>query len=177
MRSRSRSTTIRVATLWTRPAESPWRDLAPENRRHLVAVEPVEDAPCLLRVDEAAVEIAGMVDGLLDRGRGDLVEHHPPHRHPGREHLGEVPGDRLAFAVLVGREVDLARVADEAAELGDLLALLPRDDVKRLEIVVDVDPEARPRLGLERRRDLGGGSLAGRGCGRSTTRRRSRRRG
>ena len=80
------------------------------------------------------------------------------HRDPGREHLGEVPGDRLAFAVLVGREVDLARVADEAAELGDLLALLPRDDVKRLEVVVDVDAEARPRLGLEGRRDVGGRS-------------------
>ena len=46
------------------------------------------------------------------------------HRDPGREHLGEVPGDRLALAVLVCREVDLARLADEAAELGHLFALL-----------------------------------------------------
>ena len=61
-----------------------------------------------------------------DGGRGDLVEDHAHHRHPGREHLGEVPGDRLAFAVLVCREVDLARRRDELAELGDLLALLPR---------------------------------------------------
>ena len=57
-------------------------------------------------------------DRLLDGAAGDLVEDHPLHRHPGREHLGEVPGDRLALAVLVGREVDLARVAHEATELG-----------------------------------------------------------
>ena len=34
-------------------------DLAPQDRRHLVAVEPVEDAAGLLGVDEALVEVAG----------------------------------------------------------------------------------------------------------------------
>jgi hypothetical protein len=31
--------------------------------RDLVAVEPVEDAPGLLRVDQVLVELAGLVDG------------------------------------------------------------------------------------------------------------------
>ena len=87
------------------------RDLAPQHRRYLVAVEAVEDAPGLLGVDEAAVELAGVLDGGPDGGWRDLVEDHAHHRHPGREHLGEVPGDRLAFAVLVCCEVDLARGA------------------------------------------------------------------
>ena len=93
----------------------------------------------------------------LDRGTGDLVEDHPLHGHLRREHLQEVPGDRLALAVLVGREVELARLPQEGAQPLHLDLFLAGDDVERLEAVVDVDPEAGPRLGLVRRGDLRGG--------------------
>ena len=50
--------------------------------------------------------------------RGDLVEDHPLHRHLGGEHLEQVPGDRLALAVFVSGEIELARVGEEALQLG-----------------------------------------------------------
>ncbi len=68
---------------------------------------------------------------------------------------GEVPADRFALAVLVGREVEHVGVLERVLELLDLLLLLGRDDVERLEVVVDVDAQARPRLLLH----LGGDVL------------------
>ena len=55
--------------------------------------------------------------------------------------LDQVPGDRLPLAVGVGRQVDLARLLDALLELLDELGLVPRHQVLRREVVVDVDPE------------------------------------
>ncbi len=41
--------------------------LPPEDGRDLVAVEPVEDPACLLRVDEPVVDLAGLAERALDR--------------------------------------------------------------------------------------------------------------
>ena len=57
-------------------------DLLPEHRRDLVAVEPVEDPPRLLRVDQPLVDVAGLAERALDRVARDLVEDHPAHRAP-----------------------------------------------------------------------------------------------
>jgi hypothetical protein len=38
------------------------------------------------------------------------VEHHPLHRHAGLELLQQVPGDGLALAILIRREVELVDV-------------------------------------------------------------------
>ena len=51
-------------------------DLAPEHRRHLVAVEAVEDPAGLLGVDQSPIELAPFVDRPGDGGGGDLVEDH-----------------------------------------------------------------------------------------------------
>ena len=83
--------------------------------RDLVAVEPVEDAPGLLRVDQVEVEVAGVLDGPPDRVAGDLVEDHAPHRDLGLEHLEQVPGDGLALAVLVSGQEELVRVLQRRA--------------------------------------------------------------
>ncbi len=131
-------------------------DLLPQDRRHLVAVQPVQQAPGLLGVDEAAVELARLVDGPPDRLGGDLVEHHAAHRHRGVERLEEVPGDGLSFAVLIRCEVELGGVLQVVLQPLDDVALLARHDVERLEVVVDVDAEARPRLPL-----VGGGHFGG----------------
>jgi hypothetical protein len=56
-----------------------------------------------------------VVDGRL----GDLVEHHPLHGHLGLQHLEEVPGDGLALAVFVGREVELVGVLQSGLEVLD----------------------------------------------------------
>ena len=93
----------------------PAHDLLPEDRRDLVAVEPVEDAPRLLRVDEPLVDVAGLVERLLDRVAGDLVEDHPADGHLRLQHLEQVPGDRLALAILVRREQQLVGVRPAAS--------------------------------------------------------------
>ena len=119
-------------------------DPAPQHRRDLVADEPVEDAATLLRLDQLHVELARMGDGLLDRLLGDLVEDHPLDREAGLglEHLEEVPRDRLALAILIGREVELVGVLERPPQAADDLRLLRRDHVLRLEVVLDVDREA-----------------------------------
>ena len=67
------------------------------------------------------VDLARVVDRGEDRRLGDLVEDHPVHRDALRLQLVEqVPGDRLALAVLVGGEVELVGVLEQALELGDV---------------------------------------------------------
>ena len=57
----------------------------------------------------------------------------------------QVPGDRLALAILVGREQELVGVL-ELAFRSETTFFFRGHDVDRLEVVVDVDAEARPRL-------------------------------
>ena len=148
----------------------PLHDLPPEHRRDLVAVQPVEDAARLLRVDEPVVDLARLAERALDRRPRDLVEDHPPDRHLRVEHLAQVPGDRLALAIFVRREQQLVGVLELRLQVGDDLLLARVDDVERLEVLVDVrrrgGPTSRPSAwpGSPRR------CSAGRGCGRSTTR-------
>ena len=123
-------------------------DLLPQHGADLVAVEPVEDAAGLLRVDEVLVEVARVRGGGLDGRLGDLVEHHAPDGDLRLQRLEQVPGDGLALAVAVRREVELVDLLEGVLELGDRGLLVGRDDVERLEGVVDVDPEARPALAL-----------------------------
>ncbi len=117
IRARSRSTTMRVATLWTRPADSRGMIFFHRTGRDLVAVEAVEDPAGLLGVDQPAVEVPPLEHRPLDGRPGDLVEDHPLDRHPGGQHLEEVPGDGLALAVLVRGQVDLAGLLDQRFNL------------------------------------------------------------
>jgi len=136
-------------------------DLAPQHRRDLVAIETVEDAPGLLRVDERSVEVARVVGGALDGLLGDLVEDHPLDRDLGLERLDEVPRDGLALAVLIRGQVELVGVLEGPLEFGDLLALVGIDDVVGLEVVLDVDAELPERPLLHVRRHLArGGDVA-----------------
>jgi hypothetical protein len=66
-----------------------------------------------------------------------------------------MPGDRLAFAVFIGREQELVGGGEELLQLADLLPLVRVDDVERLEVVLDVDAEAGPCLLLVLLGDVG----------------------
>ena len=66
-------------------------DSTPQHRRHLVAVQAVENASGLGSIDEALIDLAWVVDGVLDGGGGDLVEHHATHRHLRTQTLHQVP--------------------------------------------------------------------------------------
>jgi hypothetical protein len=136
------------------PGGQPRSHLPPQHRRHLVAVQAVEDAAGLLGVDETLVEVAGVLQGALDGLAGDLVEDHAPHGHLRLQHLEQVPGDGLALAILVRGEVELVCVPQGALQLADHLLLVGVDDVVGLEAVVDVDGELAERTLLHVRGQL-----------------------
>jgi hypothetical protein len=83
------------------------------------------------------------------------VEDHPLDGHLGLEHLAQMPRDRLAFAVFVGRQQELVGLGELLLQVGDDPLLVRVDDVERLEPVLDVDAELSvPRSLLLR--DVGG---------------------
>ena len=105
----------------------------------------------------------GCVERLADRVRRDLVEHHALDRHVRLQHLEHVPADRLALAVLVGREDELVGALQRPLQLGDDLLLRRVHDVDDVEVVVGVDAgEAAVRLALSGAADLSSLLVAGR---------------
>jgi hypothetical protein len=93
----------------------PGIDLAPQHRRHLVAVEPVEDAAGLLRVDEVECRGRGC---CAARWIASLVISWKTIRLTGTLGLStsqQVPGDGLALAVLIGGEQQLVGVLEQPA--------------------------------------------------------------
>ena len=81
----------------------------------------------------------GLSIGVVDRGLGDLVEHHPLHRHLRLEVLDEMPRDRLALAVFIGREIELGGVLERRTQLFDHRLAALGELVGGLEPVVDID--------------------------------------
>ena len=120
---------------------------APEHLGDVEAHEAVEDAARLLGVDEVVVDVARLGQRVLDRLGGDLVEDHPADGHGRAEHLDEVPGDRLALAVLVGGEQQLVGGLERVLQGSDLGGV--GDHVDGLEVVLRVDAERAAHLGVD----------------------------
>ena len=109
------------------------RQLAPEHGRQGEADQVVERAAREIGVDQLLVQDPGMAEGLLDGALGHLVEDDAADLHVAQglaavQLLGDVPGDGLALAVRVGRQIE-PRGALEG--LGDLLQPLVRPRVDR----------------------------------------------
>src|SRR6184192_1204502 len=122
----------------------PAAHLVPEQRRELVADQPVEDAARLLRVEAVLVELAGLLERLEDRLLRDLVEQHAMDVLPPRaELLRDVPGDGLALAVGVRRQVDVLLVLGGFLDVLEHLRLALDDVVLGREVALEVDPELR----------------------------------
>ena len=137
--SRSRSTTRRVATDWTRPGAQPAGHLLPEQRRDLVADDTVEDPPGLLGVDAVGLDRTRVAERVLDLRLGDRVEDDALGvLDRVVQRVGDVPGDRLPFAVQVGREPDVFRQLRRLLEVGDGLLRVVHHLVGGLEVVVQV---------------------------------------
>ena len=81
---------------------------------------------------------------MLDGRTGDLVENGAPGLGQV-QHIGQVPADGLAFAVGVGRQVDLLHVFAGRAELGQDALLALDNLVARRETLAHVDAEAFER--------------------------------
>src|SRR5207237_9360243 len=87
-------------------------------------------------------EVAGSLEGLQHAALGDLVEGDP--LGPvgwNLERLDEMPGDRLAFAVRVRRQVDGLGAAGGRTELRYDLGLAFDGLISGREVALHVDPE------------------------------------
>ena len=82
-------------------------DLLPQQLRDVVAVEPIENAARFLSPHEAFVDIARILQGLLDGRPSDLVKHQAVHRYLGFQQLIQMPTDGLPFTVLVRRQIKI----------------------------------------------------------------------
>ena len=104
-------------------------ELAPEHRRQREADQVVERAARLVGVDQPVVQAARTLHRVEHGALGDLVEDHAPDvdavdRLALLERREQVPGDRLAFAVGVGREVEVVGGLERVGDLGDPLLLV-----------------------------------------------------
>ena len=134
------------------------RDLLPQHWADFVAVQPVQDAAGFLGVHQVDVQVTGVFGGFQDGLFGDLVEHHPLDRDARFEGLQQMPRDGLTLAVTICGQIQLVDIFEQAFEFGDRALLLRADDVERLEVLVDVDPEAGPGLRLVLRGHVGRGA-------------------
>ncbi len=142
--SSSRSTISRSAGLWTRPAERPAADLLPKQRREVEPHEIIERAAGLLGVDERLGQVARLPDGFLNRPLRDLVEDHAMHglgvEHLAiLEHFEDVPRDRFALAVGVGRQIHRIGSLDGLDDLLDVLLVLVDELVLHREAMLWID--------------------------------------
>ena len=125
--------------------------LAPEDRREREANEIVERAPRPIGVDQRLVDLARMAHRLEDRILGDGVEHHAVdalvlQELLAGEDLMNVPRDRLALAVRVGRQNDALGALDRDADVAEPLGRFGVDLPAHGEVVVRID---RSVLGRE----------------------------
>ena len=84
----------------------------PEYGRNLVTDQTVEEAPALLGVNQAKVQVAGLAHRLGDGARRDLVKDHPLDGHLGIEDLAQVPSNGFPLTVFVGGEVELVHLLE-----------------------------------------------------------------
>ncbi len=119
-------------------------ELAPQHRREREADQVVERPARLVGVDQADIEVARMLHRLQDCALGDLVEHHPLDVDALDhalilERRQQMPGDRLAFAIRVGGEVEMIGRAQRLGDVGDPLPLVGERLVDHPEVLVRQD--------------------------------------
>ena len=122
------------------------RHLLPQQRRHLVSDEAVQNPPGLLRFHLVHVQPVSVGERFADGGGGDLVENDPPKLALGdSQRLGEVPRDGLALPVQVGGQEDEGRGLGVLAQCGE--GPFPGGErlISGLEMVLDV--HSQPPLG------------------------------
>ena len=93
------------------PRARPFLDAAPQQRAHLITDETVQHTTGLLRGDQIHRDLAGLLEGTLNRVPRDFVERDTMElAMAGRpQDFLQMPRDRLPFAVRVCRQIDLVR--------------------------------------------------------------------
>src|SRR6185312_746934 len=118
--------------------------LLPKERREIESDEVIESAARLLRVHELRGDVARLGDRVANRVPSDLIENDAMDPLAAEltallENLGEMPGDRLAFAVGIGREQQSLRLAQAADDGLDVALALLEHLVLHGEAAIGVD--------------------------------------
>ena len=121
-------------------------ELAPQQRRDVVTVEPVQNAAGFLGADQRLVDSPRALQRPANRVAGDFVEDHAMHRDLGLQNLLQMPGDGFPFPVFVGGQVEGLGLLEQFLQLFDLLAFVGGDHINGLEVLLDVHAQVRPRL-------------------------------
>ena len=120
------------------PRRKPALQFVVEKRRELIAHEAVKDAARLLRVHEVIVDLPRVLQRLRDGFGRNFVEFDAVLSVPVQpQHRLQVPGDRLALAVGVGRKIDAVGLLRLVHEAFYGIFLARRNDVARLEVLFD----------------------------------------
>ena len=115
--------------------------LLPQERGDHVAHDAVEETTGLLGVDAMDVQLGRLGKRLLDRGLGDLVEHHAlVAAVVAADDLAQVPGDRFPFSIQVGCEIDGVGLGGQTLQLADHFFLAGQNLVVGLPACGRVDP-------------------------------------
>jgi hypothetical protein len=108
----------------------------PEQRRNLIAHQPVEHAARLLRIDEILIHVPRMLERFLHGLFSDLVKGYAANLFllfGRRTQLNcEMVCDRLALAVRVRRQKDLIGLGRRPLQLRDDFLLARRNNQRRL---------------------------------------------
>ena len=113
--------------------------LFPQQRRELIAHDPVENPPGLLGVHQVLVDGPGLLDGLGHDALGDFIEGDPVDLVVGNVQQGlEVPGNGLALPVRVGCQIYLIALFREGFQILDDVFLALDRLVDRREIVLQI---------------------------------------
>ena len=119
-------------------------NVLPQQRADFVADQPVEQTARLLRRHFVLVDATGILQRLGHALAGDFVQQHAVHLVRGRlvQLAGNVPGNRLPFAVRVRRQEHLGRLFGLRPQFPQHLLLALNGDVLRGEITCRVDAQA-----------------------------------
>ena len=112
----------------------------PEHGRQFETHDAVEDAACLLRIDQVEVDVARLLDGFQNGGFGDFVEYDTfgVFRFQLQDFV-QVPCDGFSFAVLIGSQPDGVGLFGFGFQCLYQCFLIFRDLIVRFEVFFDVD--------------------------------------
>ena len=130
-------------------------NLVPEQRRNLIAHQPIENAPGLLRIHEILVDVTRMLESFTDGTLRDLVKSDAANALRFiallfflfllpvgfAQFFRQVGSDGFSFAIRIGREIDGIHPERQLLQPGDNFLFTRNHHVFGLEVIVDVDAE------------------------------------
>eukprot|EP00968_Pinguiococcus_pyrenoidosus_P029249 scaffold8448_cov239-Pinguiococcus_pyrenoidosus.AAC.3 len=132
------------------------RQRLPQDLRQAKARQAIQKPSGFLRLHKSAIQLPRLLERSFQRRLGDLSEGHALEAVVRRrQQLRQVPADGLSLAVSVGGKNYFLRRLRETLQFSDALRLALRHEVKRLKVLVYVDGQRRPALGLLARGDVG----------------------